>query len=270
MIGLIISLYREYKIFRSLGISFFFWKKYRRADKNICFKTKFLGREISAINPFWFFFSIKEIFVDNVYFFKSEIEDPYIIDCGSNFGFSIIYFRSIFPKCKLVGFEPDPSIFKILCKNLEVYNLKNVQLFNSAVWSSAGFIDFFPNGSLGGRIDNNPINRSEIIQISCLELSGFINKRVDFLKIDIEGAELDVLYSIEDHLNLVQNLFIEYHSFRDRNQCLNSILEIISRAGFRYYIKEAYPIQKFPFVDFPQNWEFDLQLNIFCRKSTHG
>ena len=44
----------------------------------------------------------------------------YVIDCGANIGMSITYFKRLYPKSKIIGFEPDPKIFETLKKNIRV------------------------------------------------------------------------------------------------------------------------------------------------------
>ena len=90
-------------------------------------------------------------------------------------------------------------------------------------------------------------------------------RKVDFLKIDIEGAEFVVLKDIENELYNVDAIFIEYHSMQNKKQNLHEILKIVQDAGFNYHIKEAYT-SKHPFMERNLNFGMDLQLNIFCFK----
>ena len=82
---------------------------------------------------------------------------------------------------------------------------------------------------------------------------------------DIEGAEFEVLCDLDGKLELVNNLFIEYHGRFNQNNELNKLFDIISKNGFSYYIKEAASIYDTPFTKV-KNPEipFDVQLNIFC------
>lgn len=86
---------------------------------------------------------------------------------------------------------------------------------------------------------------------------------IDFLKLDIEGAEFEVIASCKEYLKNVKNLFIEYHSLPTEKQRLHELLQIVQEAGFRYYMKEAWENLKYPFVN-RNPAMFDLQLNIFA------
>ena len=52
----------------------------------------------------------EDIFINRVYEFEASRPDPRIIDCGSNIGMSVLYFKHVYPEARIVGFEPDPTI----------------------------------------------------------------------------------------------------------------------------------------------------------------
>ena len=85
-------------------------------------------------------------------------------------------------------------------------------------------------GADAGRIsfDFDTLNFKSSQQIEVVRLSDYIDKTVAFLKIDIEGSELEVLQEIEPKLQYVERIFIEYHSFEKGQQSLDVILNILS------------------------------------------
>ena len=104
-------------------------------------------------------------------------------------------------------------------------------------------------------------------KIKASRLKDFLNKKVDFLKIDIEGAEYAVIKDVQEMLFNVQNLFLEYHGSFNQNNELVDIFNILCNSGFQFYIKEATPVYRSPFFDAFQKSEkrdWDIQLNIFC------
>lgn len=269
MLGLIINKYRDYKKFIKLGIPFSFWRNFRNNGENIRFNVQFLGQKISGFNPYWFFHSVDEIFINKVYLFQNFKESPRILDFGSNLGLSIIFFKKYYPNSVVLGFEPDPAVFSLLEQNLKQYNVLNCQIFNKAIWDSNCKLDFYENDLLGGYVSGKETmfekdDFKKKITVEAIDASILFDQPVDFLKIDIEGSELIVLNKIKNHLYNVENMFIEYHSLSDEVQTLNQILLIVSNAGFRYYIKEAFPISSNPFLKVNNGFKYDLQLNIFC------
>ncbi len=208
----------------------------------------------------------KELFRQQVYKFNSTKDKPYIIDCGANMGMSIIYFKSLFPSCRILAFEADPYIFSFLEKNVQSYQLQDVTIINKAVWNANDeTLSFLAEGGAGGRLQEKS-GQFKFVDVKTARLKDYLNEEIDFLKIDIEGAEYKVIADCASELKNVKHLFIEYHSMADKEQNLQRILQLAQDAGFRYHIKEAYTT-KFPFVERRLNLEMDLQLNIFCYRA---
>src|SRR5690606_6701996 len=75
----------------------------------------------------------REIFLDEIYRFSAACEAPFIVDCGANIGMSVLYFKTLYPESRIVAFEPNPSAFALLEKNVAVNQLDGVSLFNYAI-----------------------------------------------------------------------------------------------------------------------------------------
>jgi hypothetical protein len=133
-------------------------------------------------------------------------------------------------------------------------------LINKAVWINNKEVSFMASGGVGGHIGGEEADKTKAV--SAIRLRDLLEDSIDFLKIDIEGAEYEVLKDCADKLVNVKNLFVEYHSLEKNEQNLDEILLIIKNAGFKYYIKEAWPNQKNPYTNKRTNL-YDLQLNIF-------
>ena len=259
-----------YKDFRSFGVSFeeycnFIYEKVIFDGKMQ--DTNLFGVKIKRINAYSYVHTIEEIFKNEIYKFVSDKDVPVILDCGANIGLSSIFFKKTYPKAKVISFEPDDFIYKTCQENLNAFGFEDVRLINAAVWKFDGFLNFLPDQSLGGMIIDSDEDSSGS-KVRAVDLNNYLVEEIDFLKMDIEGAELDVLHHCQDNLQLVKNLFIEYHSDVKKPQELHDLLNILSNSGFRYYIKHAWDYMNKPFVDykkFPSN-VYDLQLNIFAYK----
>lgn len=220
------------------------------------------GRTLRITDPFWFLHCYQELLVNEIYRFRSKSTTPLILDCGANIGLSIIYFKYLYPDAKIIGFEPDPIIFNALTLNTGAFELDNVTLYQKAVWSSETTAVFAPDGTVGGRlVDDGSTNST--IEVQTVRLRDWLETPVDMLKIDIEGAEYEVLSDCQDSLDNVDNLFVEYHGKLDEPQCLHEILVILERAGFRYHIKDANPVDH-PFIKEERQRIYDLQSNVFA------
>ena len=100
------------------------------------------------------------------------------------------------------------------------------------------------------------------IKIETIRLKDYLQEKVDFLKIDIEGPEFDIIKDCREDLKNVENIFVEYHSFAENPQMIGELLIYLKEAGFKLYIKEAWENMKNPFIE-KKGPYFDLQLNIF-------
>ena len=246
-------------------------EEYKQLKKTPRFKEitiKFLGNNIKVPDVASLLFLNHEIFGLEIYKFKSENKSPTIIDCGANIGLSVIYFKRLFPNAKVIAFEPDKKIFDYLKFNINSFDFKDVKLVNKGLWKDETTLKFFSEGADGGRISNNN-EHENIIEIQTVKLSHYLNNEtpIDFLKLDIEGAETEVLLEGEAYLNQVKNIFIEYHSFSQQKQTLSTILSILENNGFRYYIEHIGVKSKHPFVSINDYVGFDNQLNIFGYKA---
>lgn len=226
--------------------------------------ANFFGNSFYFSSGVSFLHSVDEIFRDQIYLFKTTNNQPYIIDCGSNIGLSLYYFKQIYPNSEVVCFEPDREIFKILKKNAALLpNQESIHLHNKAVWTEDTTLEFFVEGGLAGSCSVDFSGRNNIEKIPATDLKKFMNKKVDFLKIDIEGAENKVIFDIRNKLHLVERMFLEYHGIPGDPQNLGDILTLLSENGFTYYIQTADHIIKLPFCE-KEKLSFNQQLNIFC------
>ena len=105
--------------------------------------VKFLNYTFDVPDLPSFLWQFKEIFVDEIYKFNTMEKEPVIYDCGANIGMSCLYFKTLYPNCKIKAFEADPKIVQILRNNLARNNiLPNVEIINAAVWINNGGVEF--------------------------------------------------------------------------------------------------------------------------------
>ena len=219
-----------------------------------------------------FAWTYKELFEKKVYYFKTNDNkvSPLIIDCGANIGLSVIYFKKIYPNCKIIAFEPDPFLFKYLKKNLKDNLIDNVEVIQKAVWHEETKLQFYHEKSDSGRLNLNEdsnISKIDLIEVETCLLSSYMEQEVDFLKIDIEGAESKVVEEISHNLKNVNKTFIESHSFKNTNQDLHNILKILFENNFRYYLTEGAVVSPNPFLKKKSFLNMDLQVNIHAHKN---
>lgn len=202
-----------------------------------------------------------DIFKSEIFKFSADSAKPIIIDGGANIGLASIYLKRLYPNSEILAIEADPKIYKILTENFSSLGYKDIKAVNKALWKEAGTLSFSSDGADGGHLD-----KAGGVQVETFTLSSIINRPIDLLKLDIEGAELEVIKEAESSLHHVKNAFIEYHSFQGQPQRLNELLDILTRAGFKYFIQSLYLLRA-PFIEHKVEAGMDLQLNIFAYRA---
>lgn len=241
---------------------YFLFEKLKRTPRYTIASITLSGNEFKIVDSASFLFMYKEIFERQIYKLTVESKSPYIIDCGANIGLSTIYLKKLFPSSRIVAFEPDTKIFDALEFNINSFGLKDVTIENKAVWNTDSEIQFMSEGSDGGRIVEIESSK-EVYSVPTIRLRNYLNEKIDLLKLDIEGSEFEVLKDCKDLLINVENLFVEYHSFKKEKQYLSTILCFLYNAGFRVYIDQLRSIRQ-PFISRKTYLGMDMILNIFA------
>ncbi len=235
--------------------------KYRNIERNKPVEIKFLNYKITAADVLSFIYQFKEIFVNEAYKFRSDSASPFIFDCGANIGISCLYFKKIFPSARIIAFEADPQIAAVLEKNLTDNNIHDIKIINKAVWINNEGVEFNSDGRDGGSI----FGQGNKFKIDSVNLKEYISaeEQIDFLKMDIEGAEVDVLNDCAEILYKVKMVFVEYHGWKKSEHKLDELLNVLRKNKFKYYIEPVNKLES-PLERTEQILNLDLQLNIFA------
>lgn len=167
------------------------------------------------------------------YYESSNLNQGAYIDVGAFNGDTIFDYIKYFGQQnrKILAFEPDENNFKQLSDVVKSSNLKNIELFKAAVGACSGKVSFSQNGNMGSHIVDKD-NASDLVEI--FSLSDFIKYNPSFIKMDIEGAELDALKGAEDLIKLLKpNLAI----------CLYDLLERMYKGDVPEFCKGCYHLR---------------------------
>lgn len=197
----------------------------------------------------------EDMFLNGEYYVKLR-RSPTIIDLGSEVGQSVAYFAATYPNAHILAFEPDPASFTLLRQNIEVNKMKNIRAYNYALSDKVDSLPFYVDSQVEGSLTMSlyPTRQKRKITVKVKRLSSFLTRRIDLLKMDIEGAELSVVKDLvkSRKIALIGNMVIEYHHHID--PCINNLsvlLDLLERAGFGYQIqaKNPTPFEKRKFQD---------------------
>ena len=257
----------KYKIQIAKTISFFLKPFFKKNQIHIRNKIKWMLDLNEGIDLSIFLFGTSEKKIENLkQIFKSNTKLT-IIDIGANIGSISLPLAKIFNKSKIFAIEPTNYAFKKLTKNLNLNNnlKKNIilnQLFLSKikkptkVWSSWNFDD---NKS---KHKQHLGTLHSIKKKSYISLTKFINlkkiKRVDFIKLDVDGHELDVLKSGEKFFQTNKPvIFIEIapYLYPEFNYNCSELIAYIKELKYSFYSEDLKKISN---------------INNYVKKITYG
>jgi FkbM family methyltransferase len=150
-----------------------------------------------------------------------------IVDLGANVGFSARFLCERYPDARILAFEPDPEIFSLTRRNVLEYPQVSPRNFGVAGREGSLELHRFAGGSWG---TSSFVTRQEVIETFTAEavtLDSIIEELgdIDLLKIDIEGAEYEVLEACSK-LEHVRCIIGEVHAIPDaRPERLFALLE---------------------------------------------
>lgn len=184
-----------------------------------------------------------EIFTHHCYYFETEASTPYIIDAGAHIGLATLYFKKLYPGAKIIAIEPHPRNFELLKKNVSENNLTDVTLINAALASESGYkqlhadtefewhstVSIFPGAW-------NATQNTKPFLVQAEPLKKFLTQKVDLLKMDIEGAEIEVLQAARKQLPQIKKIICEYHPNSRQQLHLEESLKFFKETGFSYEI----------------------------------
>jgi len=181
-----------------------------------------------------------DIFVQRTLEFHSPNPAPRILDCGSNIGAASLFFKRRYPAARVTAYEADPALYEMTRRNLERNGAADVEVVHAALWTSTGSVTFNAEGSDAGMIGSLPgAVDAKRITVPSLRLRDVIERdRIDFLKLDIEGAERAVLEDCAPVLDRVNAIVMDLHEFDPRDRQSPRVFECLSRSGFVYSVDE--------------------------------
>jgi len=215
--------------------------------EHLCRGQEFLMRDstLTYVDKHAIWTLIHEILMDQEYYFDTDQKKPYIIDAGANFGMSSVYFKELYPNAEVLAFEPVPFLHDLASKNVARNKLSDVTVLKKGLAAKPGTATFFMSGdySMAGSLTERRRTFGDEIEeltIETVPLADYLDREVDFLKLDIEGAEGEVLMAAGDALANVRQMCVEWHLGANPSDiALDDVLSILTRLGFRYQIGKS-------------------------------
>jgi len=178
---------------------------------------------------------------------KKEIKKgDVVLDLGANIGYyTLIFAKLVGEGGKVFAFEPEPDNFALLKKNVEINGYQNVILVRKAVSNKTGkFKLYLSDDNKGGHsmYPLSPQDGSQSIEIEAIRLDDYFENydgKIDFIKMDIEGAEEKAIQGMSSLLKKNKNVKIvsEFNppTLKQGGIEPEEYLELLTGFGFKLY-----------------------------------
>jgi len=248
-----IHFHYEYDIIPSLSIIKFFYplvQHLRLENKNpFLLKIKISKYDYRAYCP------INKDDLINMTIREDEIIDHFrpkekdiVVDIGAHIGrYTIISSKRIGPNGKVVAIEAEPGNFEMLNRNVNLNKLTNVTSLNYAVYSNQTKLKLYLPGKQSGFTIYNTImvnrgkHQGKFIEVNGNTLDNLLEQNkinfanINWIKIDVEGAEFEVLKGAQNVLSKSNDIaiLIEIHNSQNGTNLYRPIIEFLNRYNFR-------------------------------------
>ena len=171
-----------------------------------------------------------------------EIKNPVVLDVGANLGFFSIFMGTEKPDATIYAFEPMPVNFKRLRQHQSEFPKIDLHIYQEAVSGGPGTLELFYEDpdkftDTAGvvQIRTEDTKKMEVKATSIMEIiSRFDLKKIDFLKLDCEGSEYDILYSLpQSAFDMISYMMIETHETDIDGHDHDSLFKFVSKKGFK-------------------------------------
>jgi FkbM family methyltransferase len=170
--------------------------------------------------------------------------DDLVIDIGAHIGLFALFAAQFCKNGTIYCFEPVKENFDLLKSNLDLNNIRNVVAVNAAVSVNTGVVTIYLNEDEAGH--SMHVMGSKQIQVKSLSLQDIFNsnklERCDFLKIDCEGEEYEIINSLSmPYFNKISKMCIEYHFADTKPHLLQDMTKKLQALSYTVTTRNVLP-----------------------------
>jgi FkbM family methyltransferase len=176
-----------------------------------------------------------------------------VVDVGAHIGrYTMISSKRVGERGKVVSIEADPVVFEILNQNINLNKITNVISLNCAVYSKQTKIKLFlppeeENHTIYNTImSDRATDEKKFVEVNANTLDAILQSRgiseVNWIKIDVEGAELEVLKGSTDVLSKSKDtsILIEIHDLGNGKNLYEPIMDLLKNYDYKMEFEKTY------------------------------
>jgi FkbM family methyltransferase len=178
-----------------------------------------------------------------------------VVDIGAHIGhYTIIASKRVGANGKVVAIEASPSNFEILNRNIKLNQLANIISLNHVVYSKETKLKLYLPGEESGHTIYNTVisdrarNEDKFVEVNAntldylLQSKGIKQEQINWIKIDVEGAEFEVLKGAANILSNSKDIaiLIEIHNLRDSTNLYRPIVEFLNLYNFKIEFEKSH------------------------------
>ena len=179
-----------------------------------------------------------------------------VVDVGAHIGrYTIIASKRVGTNGKVISIEAHPGNYEMLNRNIELNGLTNVTTLNYAVYSKETKIKLFLPGEKSNRtiyntlISTRATDEEKFVEVNADTLDDLLQNNeishadINWIKIDVEGAELEVLKGADSIMSNSKNitLLIEVHDIEDGKNVYRPIMDLMEKYNFKIEFENTWP-----------------------------
>jgi len=196
------------------------------------------GKVLRYADMHSFYYQTRQIFGDRLYDFRTDNPAPVILDCGAHIGLASLFFKECYPAARIHAFEADAALAEMCRANFTAFGHEDIVVDQAAVWTHDRGVSFNNSHDDAGHVVEGGGVTVPSVRLKTLLQNG----QVDFLKLDVEGAEFDIIEDCGDDLANVRHMIAEVHGMGDSQAPIGRLLQRLETLGFRYTLSDLHPV----------------------------
>ena len=171
-------------------------------------------------------------------------EGDIVVDMGAHIGAFAVRAARLAHHGQVYAYEASAKNYALLTENRQLNGLKNLHIENCAVSDRCGVMPLYtPAGnSILGSLLQETSSFKEMVQAKTFSaiIAEHALEQIDFLKVDVEGSEFDILFDCSDEtLAKIRHLVIEYHDFVGYKRSHLDLVNLLNLHGFRVVVEKG-------------------------------